>query len=129
MDDTYESVRAKIEEKMERARHQSKQPDIACSITEGAETDVMCTTGTRYIVICDCIDDPPSPDFVEFANTNRVAVWCIDSQKSQKIIEYLELDMDSDVCPLIYDVNTDTAISIGQPYSSVKWRIGNADRR
>jgi hypothetical protein len=50
----------------------------------------------------------------------------MDSLEGQEIIEYLELDMDSDICPLIYDTHTETAVTIGQPYDSVKWRLGNA---
>lgn len=125
MPDTYASIRAEIEAKIERARKQPSRHDIACSVTDGEKIDVMCTPGTQYIVICDCINDPPPPDFIAFTNANQIAVRCMDSLEGQKIIEYLGLDMDSDVCPLIYDIYTETALVIGQTYDSVKWRLGN----
>lgn len=124
MPDTYAEIKAEIEAKIARA-----QQDIVCSVMDGSEIEVMCTRGTRYIAICDCINSPPPPDFAEFATANGVAVWCMDTPDSHKIIEYLGLDADPDICPLLYDVITEEGTIIGQTYSSIKWGISNGANR
>jgi len=118
MSDTYAAIRAEIESKIERA--QRRVDEVRCRIIDdGTAVDVMCTMGTQYIVIVDCINETPP----------HVAIQCLDSLESQKIIEYLGLDNDPDVCPLVYDVYAETALTIGQPYGSVKWRLANVDLR
>lgn len=124
MSNTYAAIRAEIESKIERA--QRRVDEVQCRIIDdGTALDVMCTMGTQYIVIVDCISETPPPDFIEFAKSNHVAIQCLDSLESQKIIEHLELDNDPDVCPLVYDVYAETALTIGQPYGSVKWRLAH----
>lgn len=126
---SYTKIKDEIDRRIQRAEQRLNEAKITCTTLDGSEPNIICTRGTRYIVICDCIYDPPPNDFVKYAEANRIVIWCMDSIESQRIIEFVDLDADPDICPLLYDAIAEEVLTIGQPYSSTKWRLDNVYRR